>query len=108
MSGFRDRLGRVQTETWLRLALGGGTLLVVLVATIVWGPDPEEVATRLEDKYGVDEVFWDQGWSKRRSDLVVDGRDLSDDCTVDGTWGSLDDVEIVCTRDVGIGRVEAP
>lgn len=106
VTSVAERLSNVRRGTWLRWAGLAGALLVIFVVYEWWGPDYDEVNSRLEQKYDVDEVSWGQG-SKTRSDtLVVDGRDLSGVCGVQGYWGSLDDLEIVCARDVGIGRVE--
>jgi len=99
---------RRSRQTRLRWGIVVGGVAAVVLSWVALGPRPEAVSERLEQRYGVAHVEWGPNARFVPEKLVVDGRDLSDVCTVTGAWGSLDDVEIVCTRDVGIGRVETP
>jgi hypothetical protein len=108
MGSVGSWVASVRRETWIRWGIAIGGCAVTLVVFFVWGPGQADVTDRLEDDYDVEQVEWDRGSKVRPERLVVDGRDISDECTVRGAWGSFDDLEIVCTEDVGVGRVETP
>jgi hypothetical protein len=105
MLALKQRLVGVRRDTWLRWGIVVGGTVAVLLVYLVWGPDTAEVEHRLEEKYGVERVVWGNSARFEKETLVVDGRDIAGECTVSGEWGSLDNVRIECTRDVGIGEV---
>jgi len=80
----------------VRLGIVVVGVLAVLAAYVVAGPDAAEVERRLEEKYGVGQVEWGNSARFESEVLVVDGRDISGDCTVRGEWASLDNVRIEC------------
>lgn len=98
-------LSSVRRETWLRWGIVVIGIAVVLVVRVLWGPGPS-VTAYLEEKYGVEDVQWDRGSKVRPETLIVDGRDISEWCTVTGAWGDVDDAAIRCTRDLGFDRVD--
>lgn len=105
MSAVTQRLAGVRRDSWLRLGIVVGGVLLVLASYLLFGPRTGEVEQRLEEKYDVAEVEWGNSARFESEVLVVDGRDISDDCTVRGEWASLDNLRIECTSDVGIGEV---
>lgn len=80
----------------MRLGIVVGGVLAVLGAYVVAGPDTSEVERTLEEKYGVEQVEWGNSARFESEVLVVDGQDISEDCTVRGEWASLDNLRIEC------------
>jgi hypothetical protein len=105
MSALTRRLADVRRDTWLRWGIVMGGVLLVLTTYWLSGPETSEVEQRLADKYGVSEVRWGNSARFEPEVLVVEGRDISGECTVRGEWASLDNLRIECTEDVGIGEV---
>lgn len=105
MGRIQEWAAGVRRETWARWAIAVGGVLVVWIVTLIWGPNPPVVERQLEETYDVSDVVWQPSWRWQRDTLVVDGRDISDDCIVTGAWWSSHDAKIECSRDVGIGEV---
>ena len=59
-----------------------------------------------EEEYGLASVAWTGNARFQPEVLVLDGQDVSDECTVKGEWGSLDDLRIECDTDVGIDALD--
>jgi hypothetical protein len=86
-------------------------LLVAFVALVVAvqvlpSARHDEVVQRLEEKYGAQEIVWQGNGRYQRDTLVVDGKDVSDECVVTGDWGPLDDLAIECDGHVAFVPVD--
>ena len=99
-------IGAVTRRKWFKPMLLAGTIGVILAVQVLPSAGPDEVVQRLEEKYGAERIVWTGNGRYERDTLVVDGRDVSEECVVEGEWGPLDDLAIDCETDVGIRPVE--
>lgn len=74
-------------------------MVAIVVGVFAWqlryGPDVEAVERQLEERYDVS-VEWRAGGKYERDTIIVDGRDVSEDCILTGASGSPDDARIEC------------
>ena len=95
-------MSSVTRKKWFTPVLVLSILAVVFLVTAVFGPEQDQVEQRLEEEYGLASVAWTGNARFQPEVLVLDGQDVSDECTVKGEWGSLEDLRIECDTDVGI------
>lgn len=97
-------LGFVRAK-WFWPLVAGLIVVGVFGWQFAFGADHDAVVRQLEERYDVGQVEWVPKARYEPEKLVVDGRDISEACTVVGASGSPDDARIECQEDLGIGDV---
>jgi len=101
-----SRVPAITRRKWFTPAFIALVVAAVFAQDAIWGPDYPEVVRRLEAKYGVEEIVWQGNGRYERDTLIIDGRDVSDDCVITGDWGPLDDLAIECDGEVSYEPVD--